>query len=51
MKGWFYNIIAPEPEQYLIKLNEIILTALDGQLYDIRFLKKYIAEIQELVKL
>lgn len=47
---WFYNPVNPQAGEYLIKLSEIILQAMDNQVYSSNMLSNYFFEIREVVE-
>lgn len=49
-KLWFYNLFTPSGGDYLIKLNELILSGMNDQLFDADVLESFFKEIQWLVQ-
>lgn len=48
-KLWFYNMFTPSGGDYLIKLNETVLSAMNSQVWEMSFLEGYFEEIEWLV--
>jgi hypothetical protein len=46
---WYYSPFSPQPEEYLIKLNEILLRGMEEQIYNVGFLGRYFSEIREVM--